>query len=716
MDKMDKKKESERRRLTLSAAELAEAGIAFLCGVCPLSPLVSPFGLAYLFSKTKLTLPLAAGLVLSLPFSPQPLVYALLYLLGFALLWLSAGRKLPAAARAALCVAFSAVLALTASPFSGADGFVAALFAFVAVPGFAYLFPCAAAAKQPGRLLCGRLAFAYVAVRAMSVFAFSFFRPELLLAFFLTLAAGVKSPYSSAGLCGFVCALAADLHYMPALIVLGLLFGLFAKKNVLAALFPTFAFAVVANAYLLDFRDLAPLLVNACCALAAFLPVHKRVPVLFPEQSEADGGGAPDKRPFSLSAFSACFSSLSQVFYTVNAETKQTNATETCRRVQQAALSVCSACGGCACDKRDLCNNLMKHCLNEGFITEEQLPDHIRFGCKRKQQLVEAVNAALAKGRDESARAVAMLAEEYSAFSRLLNEAYKKEESEQTPDREAGRRVRELLFSKGVVCDKVRVTGARRRVVEVNGVLVDKLDCTSRQLTEELSALLGVRLSPPQFLLNDGYATMRFETVCRFSVESAKASCAKDGETLCGDTASFFEHDDYFYALIADGMGSGRDAALTSRLAAIYLEKLLCVGADKGDALRMLNKVLMAKKDEVFTTIDLIEIDKLTGEATLVKAGAAPSYLLRGGDCTKLESRTLPAGIMPAVKAEQIKLRLRRGDCLVMLSDGITQNRSYTPAVSRPGSAKELVTALMRRASAQTECADDMSVAALRIF
>ena len=115
MDKMDKKKESERRRLTLSAAELAEAGIAFLCGVCPLSPLVSPFGLAYLFSKTKLTLPLAAGLVLSLPFSPQPLVYALLYLLGFALLWLSAGRKLPAAARAALCVAFSAVLALTAS-------------------------------------------------------------------------------------------------------------------------------------------------------------------------------------------------------------------------------------------------------------------------------------------------------------------------------------------------------------------------------------------------------------------------------------------------------------------------------------------------------------------------------------------------------------------------------------------------------------------------
>ena len=72
MDKMDKKKESERRRLTLSAAELAEAGIAFLCGVCPLSPLVSPFGLAYGLTKTKLPQPLAAGRVGSRPVSPPP--------------------------------------------------------------------------------------------------------------------------------------------------------------------------------------------------------------------------------------------------------------------------------------------------------------------------------------------------------------------------------------------------------------------------------------------------------------------------------------------------------------------------------------------------------------------------------------------------------------------------------------------------------------------
>ena len=143
------------------------------------------------------------------------------------------------------------------------------------------------------------------------------------------------------------------------------------------------------------------------------------------------------------------------------------------------------------------------------------------------------------------------------------------------------------------------------------------------------------------------------------------------------------------------------------------------MGADKSDALNMLNKVLMAKKDEVFTTIDLLEIDKLTGEAVFVKAGAAPSFLLRDGNFTRIESRTLPTGIIPDVKAEQIRLQLKKGDFLIMLSDGVTQNRNYTPddpAALRAGNAKEMLAALMRRASVGAANRDDVSVTVLRIF
>lgn len=380
---MDKKKETEKRRLTLSAAELAEAGIAFLCGICPLSPGVNPFGLAYLFSKAKLTLPLAAGLVLSLPFSPQPLIYALLYLLGFAQLWLSARAQ---AARCRACGALRGVR-------SGAGADCVALLGRGRICRGAVRVRGGAGVRVP---VSGRFVGQAVRTAALRTAGVRLCRgagddgfliflfPAAAYAGFLRYAGGGSEKPLFVGravrvrLCvggGHPLYARADRTGTAVRVV-------FQEECPARAFFRRLPLAVVSNAYLLDFRDLAPLLVNACCALAAFLPVHKRIPALFPEQTAEGEASRPDKRPFSLSAFSACFSSLSQVFYTVNAETKQTNATETCRRVQQAALSVCSACRGCTCDKRDLCNNLMKHCLSEGFITEEDLPDHIRFGCK----------------------------------------------------------------------------------------------------------------------------------------------------------------------------------------------------------------------------------------------------------------------------------------------------------------------------------------------
>lgn len=716
-------------KLFFGKKELLLLGVSFLCGLCPIAPYVNPFGLAFVFSRRRITLPVAAGVIISVPFTPYPLIYALLYLLSFAQSRIPAvyaasqdgqGRKGVAAARAAICIAFSAVLALTANPFAGAENFVASLFSFAAMPAFAYMFSLDSQKAKNGGRLCALLAFSFVLTRAVSVFSVGFFAPAIIFAFFLTLSVAHKSSYTTAGLFGFVCSLGADIRCMPALIVTGLLFGLFSKKRFWPSLFAVYAFAVTANAYLLDFRDLAPLLVNSAAGLGIFIPLRNRLPApLLPESTAERTAGAEKTSPFSLSAFSACFASLSQVFYTVNAQTGQANATETCRRVQQATLAFCAECASCSFDKRDLCNNLMKSCITDGCITEEKLPDHVRFGCRKKDALVSTVNLALSRGRDERDRAVSVLAEEYSAFSHLLNSACRKQENESIPDKESARRVRELLFAKGIICDRVKVFGTRRRTVEANGVTVDKMDCTSRQLSQELSVLLGSTLSEPRFIVNDGYVTMLLETVCRFGIESAKASCAKDGETTCGDTVSFFEHDDCFYSLIADGMGSGRDAALCSRLAAIYLEKLLCVGADKSDALNMLNKVLMAKKDEVFTTIDLLEIDKLTGEAVFVKAGAAPSFLLRDGNFTRIESRTLPTGIIPDVKAEQIRLQLKKGDFLIMLSDGVTQNRNYTPddpAALRAGNAKEMLTALMRRASVGAANRDDVSVTVLRIF
>ena len=284
-------------KLFFGKKELLPLGVSFLCGLCPIAPYVNPFGLAFVFSRRRITLPVAAGVIISVPFTPYPLIYALLYLLSFAQSRIPAvyaasqdgqGRKGVAAARAAICIAFSAVLALTANPFAGAENFVASLFSFAAMPAFAYMFSLDSQKAKNGGRLCALLAFSFVLTRAVSVFSVGFFDPAIIFAFFLTLSVAHKSSYTTAGLFGFVCSLGADIRCMPALIVTGLLFGLFSKKRFWPSLFAVYAFAVTANAYLLDFRDLAPLLVNSAAGLGIFIPLRNRLPALLLPEGTAE--------------------------------------------------------------------------------------------------------------------------------------------------------------------------------------------------------------------------------------------------------------------------------------------------------------------------------------------------------------------------------------------------------------------------------------------
>ena len=65
---------------------------------------------------------------------------------------------------------------------------------------------------------------------------------------------------------------------------------------------------------------------------------------------------------------------------------------------------------------------------------------------------------------------------------------------------------------------------------------------------------------------------MCLEAVSMISVEGVSASLEKKDETVCGDNVvSFDSKNGFSYILISDGMGSGHDAALTSRVAGSWM-------------------------------------------------------------------------------------------------------------------------------------------------
>ena len=199
---------------------------------------------------------------------------------------------------------------------------------------------------------------------------------------------------------------------------------------------------------------------------------------------------------------------------------------------------------------------------------------------------------------------------------------------------------------------------------------------------------------------------------------------SEDGGEVCGDAIASFEASGKYYMLISDGMGSGREAALTSGVCAAILQRLIGAGAGLETSLKMLNNIIRAGERECSATVDIAEIDLLTGEARFIKSGAAPSFVLRNGSIFRLQSKTVPLGIIRALDAEMIRFNVLPGDRVVMVSDGAARSYEEVPWLLDmmtsdegllKGSPKEAAAKIVREA-ARRGSADDITAGVICVM
>ena len=92
-------------------------------------------------------------------------------------------------------------------------------------------------------------------------------------------------------------------------------------------------------------------------------------------------------------------------------------------------------------------------------------------------------------------------------------------------------------------------------------------------------------------------------------------------------------------------------------------------------ALMTLNSALALRGEEEggFTTVDLLQVDLFTGEGSIYKFGAAPSYIRSQGVVRKITGTALPAGLTSGERARPdcTRVRLEPGDCVLLVSDGV---------------------------------------------
>ncbi len=145
-------------------------------------------------------------------------------------------------------------------------------------------------------------------------------------------------------------------------------------------------------------------------------------------------------------------------------------------------------------------------------------------------------------------------------------------------------------------------------------------------------------------------------------------------EEVSGDSCMSFSFGKNKQALIiSDGMGKGSRAAAESQLVVNTMSELLLAGFDVDLAIKTVNSILMTgNQSDMFATVDLAIINKENGRAQIFKMGAASTFVKNDGKVSMLKRPAPPAGVAKGMKLEYLDVRLKKGDLLIMVSDGIT--------------------------------------------
>ncbi len=496
-----------------------------------------------------------------------------------------------------------------------------------------------------------------------------------------------------AGAAGLLLGLTGGVTYAPGYALLGLVAGALFPHGAIYALMLGASAAAAFSAYvggLSGFLSVAPeAAVTALLSWPLLLRLHTAADPAGQEIfeiriREATEAAARQDTGTStrLGRLSAAFSDLSAEFYRLSDESRRPAAAEYFVECEKVCARHCASCSNRVyCWERGervaekavyaLANKLR----TSGVIGRDDLPAELRSGCPKIDTVLEEIRDAcadLGMSRYRGDRNE-FLSLDYAMLAKILEEAARDDGKETAEDPDAELRLRQALQNTALSGAAVAVFGERRRRVAAGSGDAALLRREAGTLHTAAETAVGCRLSEPEFTATERGGTLTLRGQRQYAVQTASCSVPGSAEES-GDRVRFFEtEEDCFYAVLSDGMGSGEEAAGTAGLSVTFLEKMLRAGNGRTITLRMLNNLIRTRERECSASVDMLTFDLLTGSATFVKSGAAPSYIKRGGDIFRVRARTMPIGLMKNLDAEQINVEVRPGDIVVLLSDGLAE-------------------------------------------
>ncbi len=567
------------------------------------------------------------------------------------------------------------------------------------------------------------------------------------LAFAVTLYVGFLGSPTRSSAVGLLCGLALGGYYAPVLALAGLVAGIFSEVHALLSGMATVLVSVCGILYFGGaegvVETLPELLFAAfavtgliCIGLLGTTDAEKRergdadsIKALLARRNEAE-------RERRMTEISQAMNSLSEIIRGLSERARRPEPRKLSEKCRTVWIEHCQAC-----PNRDSCEGdrlagsihtaeiISARLLSEGKISRERLFELTGHRCPSLSVLAEKLNLLAAQMQEDAIREdkTRVFAADYESMAQMFADAAAENETHLTVDALLTEKLGEALSGAGLYTESAAVCGDRKKCVILSGKEIMKPSFSPAVLRSICEDVCGVPFGAPSFSSEKGNGTLTLESIPRYTAEIVSRQKQKKGETVCGDSfCSMKNGDGYEYAILCDGMGSGEDAALTSRLCGIFLEKMLSCGNKKATSLEMLNHFLTSRAVECFATVDLVEIDLMLGVASFLKSGAVPSYIIRDRRLYKITSGTFPIGILPEVSVEVTEFELCDGDVILLCSDGVSSDIEvqegidpnwFTDFISREWTSDlhTMAERILSAADSLSEKSDDMTVGLIRL-
>lgn len=358
--------------------------------------------------------------------------------------------------------------------------------------------------------------------------------------------------------------------------------------------------------------------------------------------------------------------------------------------IENLANRVCNSCDTCGiCWGREMINTykafgeLLESAQNKTNI----FPQLLEKKCIRKASLIrntediinkfiisEMWRSRLAEGRE-------LIANQFNNMAKSVDEIMEEFSEDFNEDKDSEKKIMRILEKYDIEADDVFAIKDKNERLNIQ---ITCNSCNGRNLCiKKILPLINDCVDYKMKLKADGCkinpmtnkCTAMFEEVPKFGVTTSVSRACKDGQTIFGDNFNFGEgYDGSYMMVISDGMGSGPQAGRESKAVVELIEKFTSAGFSRTTAINTVNSIMSLKfsEDEKFSTVDLSAIDLYSGEVDFMKVGAVASIVKSGDTIDIIKSRSLPIGILDEADIEIHSKKVKNGDLIVMLTDGVT--------------------------------------------